>query len=105
MDEEEFESGLQFATSARGKPQARDLLALARARIKSGEIPGVPSTTSLGGPSGGATCDLCGVDIVPGSPEIEVCGSRPGQKRRVLLMHPLCFGAWAAAAREAGTPD
>ena len=102
MDEEESGSELRFATSTRDGAQAEDLLALARARIESGHVPGAISATSLGGPSDGSACDLCGQDILPGAPEIEVTWIRPGHKNSELVMHPLCFATWSAVAREAG---
>jgi hypothetical protein len=104
MGEEEFD-GEEFP-SARSTPrgaEAKDLLALARARIESGYVPRLISGTSLGGPSDGAACDLCGQDIAQGEPEIEVTWIRPGHKNSALVMHPLCFATWSAVAREAGS--
>ena len=105
MDEEGFDTELQFATSTRDGAPRKDLLTLARARIAAGYVPGVVRATSLGGPSAGAACDLCEQYILPGAPEIEVTWIRPGHKNSALVMHPLCFATWSAVAREAGPHD
>jgi hypothetical protein len=77
-----------------------DLLELARARIASGQMPDSLYATSLGGPSIGNSCVVCLKAIAPGAPEIEVKWTKPGQKDRSLVMHPLCFSAWSRSVRE-----
>ena len=72
---------------------SKDLLELALQRVQSGELPTrqQPGQT-LGGPSDGAVCALCGNDIAHGAPEIELAWESVKS-----LLHPTCHGIWLTA--------
>jgi hypothetical protein len=71
----------------------KELRELALRRVQSGELPTrqQPEQT-LGGPSDGAVCALCGHHIPHGAPEIELAWN---SEKSVL--HPACHGIWLSA--------
>ena len=69
------------------------LLQLAREGLAEGVLPDAFEYTTLGGPSAGADCRLCGRPIEAGRPEIEVQWAEHAVRRCVLL-HPPCHAAW-----------
>ena len=73
------------------------LLELARQAVLAGSLPPEADVAAYGGPSDGATCDVCGTAILERAPEIEIVWrATPDADHRTARVHVLCHLAWAS---------
>lgn len=74
----------------------RELMDRAMRGLLDGTLPIADHFPTMGGPTTGATCAVCHLEISRASLVIEVSVGK--EKPRSLCMHVECHGAWLAAS-------
>jgi len=78
------------------------LLALAQAKIDTGDLPATGDVTTLGGSGSGAACAACERPIATDTAELEIEWSQGG-RAAVARLHPPCYAAWSVAVERLQT--